>query len=112
MIRIVAEDGFYAHTENRFLELGIIKFDNVNAYLTELFAYKLIFKILQPSAKNYFNKRVDIHEHFTRAYGGLSIQYSRTNYRRLAISCRRIIIWNRIADKIRALSSLYIFKPA
>src|SRR6218665_4045633 len=80
MIQIVAGDSFYAHMENRFIELGIIKFENINTYLMGLFVYKSICKILPPSAQNYFTERVDVHEHFTRASGGLSVQYSRSNY--------------------------------
>src|SRR6218665_3735808 len=33
MIRIVAGDSFNAHTETRYLELRIIKFENINTYL-------------------------------------------------------------------------------
>jgi len=85
MIRMVAGDSFYARTENRFIELGIIKFENINTYLMGLFVYKSICKILPPSAQNYFTKRVDVHEHFISESGGLSVQYSRTNYRRFAV---------------------------
>jgi len=112
MIRIVAGDSFYAHTETRYLELGIIKFENINTYLMGLFVYKSVCNILPPSVQNYFIKRVDVHEHFTRASGGLSVQYSRTNYRRFAVSCRGPIIWNGIPKEISALPSLYQFKRA
>ena len=61
-----------------YLELGIIKFENINTYLMGLFVYKSVCNILPPSVQNYFIKRVDVHEHFTRASGGLSVQYSRT----------------------------------
>jgi len=95
-----------------YLELGIIKFENINTYLMGLFVYKSVCNILPPSVQNYFIKRVDVHEHFTRASGGLSVQYSRTNYRRFAVSCRDPIIWNGIPKEISALPSLYQFKRA
>ena len=69
MIRIVAGDSFYAHMETRYLELGIIKFENINTYLMGLFVYKSVYYLLRPSDQNYFIKRIDVHEHFTRASG-------------------------------------------
>jgi len=55
-----------------------------------LFTYKYVFKTLQPYAQNYFTKRVDVHDHFIRVCGlcSLSVQYSRINYRRSAVSYR------------------------
>ena|SRR6218665_1638023 len=63
-------------------------------------ALKFICKILPPSAQNYFNKRVDAQEHFTRVSGGLSD------------SCQGPIIWNKIPNEFSALPSLYQFKRA
>jgi len=75
IISTVAGNSYYANTENIFLELGIIKFKNVNAYLMGLFAYKSIFKILPQSVQNYFTKTAVVHKHFTTASGSLSVQY-------------------------------------
>ena len=69
MIRIAAGDSYYAHTETRYLELGIIHFQNINTYLMGLFIYKSVYNLLPPSVQNYFIKRIDVHEHLTRASG-------------------------------------------
>ena len=71
MIRIVAGDSCYAHTEIRYQELGIIKFENINTYVMGLFVYQTVYNLLPPSVQNYFIKIIDFHEHFTRASGGL-----------------------------------------
>src|SRR6218665_3460345 len=44
IIRIIARDKYYDHTHKRFIELGIMKFENINTYMTGLFTYKAIFK--------------------------------------------------------------------
>ena len=112
MIRVVAGDSFYAHTETRYLELGIITFENINTYLMGLFVYKSVCNILPFSVQNYLIKRLDVHEHFTRVSGGLSVQYSRTNYRRFAVSCWGPIVCYGIPKETSALLSLHQFKQA
>src|SRR6218665_4149162 len=87
-------------------------FNVADTYLMGLFVYKFVCNILPPSVQNYLIKRVDVHQHFIRASGGLSVQYPRTNYRRFAVSCRDPIIWNGIPKEISALPSLYQFKRA
>src|SRR6218665_2747197 len=112
MIRIVAGDSYYAHTETRYLELRIIKFENINTYLIGLFVYKSVCNILPPSVQNYFIKRVDVYEHFTRESVDLSLQYSTIIHRRFAGSCRFPIFWNGIPKEISSFSCLYQFKRA
>jgi len=37
IIRITARDKYYDHTHKRFIELEIMKFENINTYMTGLF---------------------------------------------------------------------------
>ena len=55
---------------------------------------------------NLFTKTIDVHEHYTRAVSGLTVQYARTNYRRFSLYCKGPIIWN----DIRAVKSFPQFK--
>src|SRR6218665_3482000 len=48
-IRVIARVSVDDHIHNRFIELGIMKFENLNTYLTGLFTYKSIFKLLSIS---------------------------------------------------------------
>jgi len=43
--------------------------------------------LLPKSFVNYFVKAADTHKYNTRAAGGLSAQYARTNYRKFALGC-------------------------
>lgn len=46
--------------------------------------------------QNVFVRRDGEHDHYTRASGNLSVQYTRTNYRRLYLFCKGPIFWNEI----------------
>jgi len=59
-----------------------------------MYGSKALNKLLRPVFQNYFTKRHDVHDHYTRAYGSLSAQYARTDYRRFSLFCKGPIIWN------------------
>ena len=50
-LRVITRDTYYAHTEARFLELGILKFTTINIYLIGNFVYIICNNLLPP----YFN---------------------------------------------------------
>ena len=81
-VRIIARDGYLAHTSLRFLEFGIMKFGNINTYLIGNFLYKYSNHLLPKEFSDYFNLRTEVHNHFTRFSDGLSVQFARTNYRK------------------------------
>lgn len=109
-IRIIARDKYYDHTSKRFQELDIMKFDCINRYLTGNFLFKYFNNLLPPVFTNFFTKTIDVHEHYTRAVSGLTVQYARTNYRRFSLYCKGPIIWNDIPANIRAVKSFPQFK--
>jgi len=39
---VVSKDTYYANTETKFQELGVLKFDHVNDYLIGNFYFKII----------------------------------------------------------------------
>src|SRR6218665_2614590 len=109
-IRIIARDKYYDHTSKRFQELAIMKFDCINRYLTGNFLFKYFNNLLPPVFTNFFTITIDVHEHYTRAVSGLSVQYARTNYRRFSLYSKGPIIWNEIPANIRAVKSFPQFK--
>src|SRR6218665_2418194 len=88
IIRIIVGDKYYAHTNHRFKQLGILKFQQINRYLIGIFMYKAINKLLPIMFQNFFVRRDEEHDHYTRASGNLSVQYARTNYRRFSLFCK------------------------
>jgi len=62
-IRIIARDKYYDHTSRRFQDLGIMKFDCINRYLTGNFLFKYFNNLLPPVFTNFFTKTIDVHEH-------------------------------------------------
>src|SRR6218665_42681 len=74
IIRIIVGDKYYAHTNHRFKQLGILKFQQINRYLIGIFMYKAINKLLPIMFQNFFVRRDEEHDHYTRASGNLSVQ--------------------------------------
>ena len=93
-----------------FKQLGILKFQQINRYLIGIFMYKAINKLLPIMFQNFFVRRDEEHDHYTRASGNLSVQYARTNYRRFSLFCKGPIIWNEIPFNICKVTMLVTFK--
>src|SRR6218665_3119126 len=91
-----------------------MKFENIglNAYMTGIFTYKVIFKLLPSATVIFFTKREEEHDHFTRASKDLSNQCARTNYRRFSLTCRGPIVWNNILNNICDLRTFAQFNSA
>ena len=104
VIRIIKGQKWNDHTQPIFEELGIMKFDNLNNYLIGLFTYKVVYNLIPSPVSNYFTKREQVHAYSLRASGNLSIQFSRTNCRKHALTCRGPIIWNNIPKDIRNIT--------
>src|SRR6218665_2239525 len=66
-LRVITRDTYYAHTEAKFLELGILKFININIYLIGNFVYRLCNNLL-PLYFNFFVIKIHVvHDHYTRS---------------------------------------------
>src|SRR6218665_1649971 len=100
----------YAHTNHRFKQLGILKFQQINRYLRGIFMYKAINKLLPIMFQSFFVRRDEEYDHYTRASWNLSVQYARTNYRRFSLFCKGPIIWNEIPSSISKVTMLGTFK--
>jgi len=79
------KDTYYAHTETKFQELGVLMFDHVNDYLIGNFYFKITLNILSSFFYAYCTR---IHE----------------------VKCRRPLVWNMIPINIREQKSFYSFK--
>jgi len=110
VIRVLFKDSYYAHTAPRFLQMGIIRFDQLNTYLIGIFVYRAINKLLPHQFHGYFSRVEDRCGPTTRSVGKLVIQYARTNIKRFSVYCQGPAIWNKIPDIIRNSSTLSSFK--
>src|SRR6218665_2310019 len=59
--------------------------------------------------QNFFVRRDEEHDHYTRSSGNLSVQYARTK-RRFSLFCKDPIIWNEISSNICKVTMLVTFK--
>ena len=87
ILRIIGGDNPRATTSSSFQKTIIMRFHNLNMYFTGIFVYQFMNKLLPKSFVNYFVKTADTPKYSTRAVGGLSAQYARTNYRKFALGC-------------------------
>src|SRR6218665_143885 len=100
----------YAHTEAKFLELGILKFTNINIYLIGNFVYRFCNNLLPPYFNSFLIKIHVVHDHYTRNRDNFAIQYARTDYRKFSLRCRGPEVWNLIPLNLRDLKTFYSFK--
>jgi hypothetical protein len=109
-IRLIARDKKYSHTENRYYEYKILKFDNINLLQTGIFMYKYFNKLLPKAFPQLFTMVTDVHTHFTRSATGFSEIYVRTNYCWFSLRSRGPKLWNKIPFNIKKAKSLGLFK--
>ena len=90
----------------------IMKFECINVYLTGIFVYKVINKLLLEIFLSYFLKITFKHKYSTRATSGqgLIIKYARTNYHKFVLTIRWHNVWNDIPISIRQVDNIRQFK--
>ena len=85
------------HTQSmhtcRFKQLRLLKVKQINRYLMGMF-------------QNYFTRRHNVHDLYTRAFGSLSVQCTRTDYRKFLQFCKVPITWNKIPSYAMCLRLL------
>src|SRR6218665_1085169 len=65
-LRVITRDTYCAHTEAKFLELGILKFTNINIYLIGNFVYRFCNNLLPPYFNSFLIKIHIVHDHYRR----------------------------------------------
>ena len=99
-IRIITGQSYLAHTNNLFLQENMLKFTDVNIYLTAIFMFKNLNKFKTFSSHNYN----------TRGKLLLRPEFQRISLTQQNISYRGPKIWNSLPEPIRNSRSLQIFK--
>ena len=110
LVRIINNSEFNAHTYPIFLNLNILRFDQINRYATALFIFKAINNIMPLILHNFFQFTSDIHRYFTRQSSNLYVPRSRTNLYNFSIKYHGALVWNSIPHNIRCSPSIYVFK--
>ena len=99
-IRVISGESYLSHTNSLFYQHGILKFTDINTYLTALFMFKNL---------NNFNTFSN-HNYRTRGRFLLRPQFQRTVITQQSIKYRGPKTWNSLPNSIKSIRTLPSFK--
>ena len=100
VIRILSGEPYLAHTNNLFCQQSVLKFTDINKYLTALFMFKNFDKFATFSNHNYS----------TRGQFSLRPKFQRTNITQQSIAYHGPKTWNSLPDYMKSIRTLPAFK--
>ena len=109
-VRYIANIPYRAHTEQKFIELQLLKIDDIRRMQIGEFIYRFNRGLLPPVYKDFFCLTTDRHPYQTRSSGSYHEPYAHTNTRLFSIRCTGAQIWNEIPLSIRQQTNLRSFK--
>ena len=109
-IRIISNTDYLAHSSKLFLNLKLLKLDDLMKFQLGTFMYKLKYNKLPNVIPHMFVTNENIHSHNTRNKNGYLIPSVRTNCRKFTVGYAGPILWNSFPQKLRQLPSEVIFK--
>ena len=109
-IRIISNTDYLAHSSKLFLNLKLLKLDDIMKFQLGTFLYKLKYNKLPNVIPHMFVTSENIHSHNTRNKNGYLIPSVRTNCRKCTVGYAGPILWNSFPQKLRQLPSEVIFK--
>ena len=109
-IRIISNRDYLAHSSKLFLNLKLLKLDDIMKFQLGTFMYKLMYNKLPNVIPHMFVTNENIHSHNTRNKNGYIIPSVRTNCRKFTVGYAGPILWNSFSQKLRQLPSEVIFK--
>ena len=110
LVRIINFSDYNAHTDPLFSNLKILKFEQINIYLTGIFVYKVTHELMPNIFQNFFRFNSDVHFHSTRNKENLYVPQYKTNVCKFAVRYHGPIVWNMIPLDVRKILSLCLFK--
>ena len=109
-IRIISNTDYLAHSSKLFLNLKLLKLDDIITFQLGTFMYKLKYNKLPSVIRHVFVSNENIHSHNTRNENGYQIPNVRTNCRKFTVGYAGPIGWNSIPQQLRQLPSEVLFK--
>ena len=109
-IRIISNTDYLAHSSKLFLNLKLLKLDDIMKFQLGTFMYKLKYNKLPNVIPHMFVTNENIHSYNTRNKNGYLIPSVRTNCRKFTVGYAGPILWNSFPQKLRQLPSEVIFK--
>ncbi len=109
LIRSMSKADYLAHTHELFVQLGILKLEDIYYMETAKFMYKYVCMDLPVSLSNIFQNTCMVHSHATRQASHIRGYHPRTNLSSKSVLCQGPAIWNALHVDIQNKSSLRSF---
>ena len=109
-LRIMCGKSRRESTENIFSDLKILKFTDINTYLTGRFMYKFYKKNVPEIFTSFFQCNSSVHGYSTRQREYLHVPPVKSNLSQFSIRYRGVVVWNAILkSKINPDVSEFVF---
>ena len=107
VVRAIAGVTRGEHTNSLFIELGLLKINEINIFITCTFVFKSINGLIRPA--NYFHENFD-HDHNLRRRELLRPPFVSTTQSQSTPKYYGCLMWNSLPQDILSVSSLFTFK--
>ena len=100
-------------TEHIFSDLKILKFIDINLYLTVRFMYKFLRGGVPGVFNKFFHRNNAVHNYFTRQSEYLHVPLEKSNLSQFCIRYRGVTVWNAILKStINSNCSEHVFSKS
>ena len=98
------------HTGPLFIDLGILKLNNINHYVLQLFIFRFPTRKLPAIFDDMFTRNDDIHSHDTKQKLHLHVPLPQTNLVKMSVWYTGVTRWNYYTKFIYTYCSLGVYK--
>ena len=105
-IRIVGNIDYNGHTNSVFMELKLLKFDDIIKSKIGVVMYKAFNNLLNERLSRCFI----LSNSNTRQYMNFYVQFKRTKLKSFCLSCSGVTLWNNLDSSLKKCKSVILFK--
>lgn len=109
-LRIIVGCSYFASAEPLFKSTNILPVKQLQLYQTAEFMYKYYNHNLPSAFSGYYTQVAELTPYYLRSDANFRPSFARTNTRKFSIKIMGPMIWNRLSQSIRTVSSLSLFK--
>ena len=101
---------FRAHTGPLYFANKILNFYDINDYIIGSFMYESLSGNIPDIFRNYFQRNVDVHDHYLWNTNDLYVPCGRLDIRKFSIKIAGANLWNSLPSFVKNSQSIHIFK--
>src|SRR6218665_917551 len=109
-IRVIVGCSYFASAEPLFKSTNILPVKQLQLYHSAEFMCKYYNHNLPSAFSGYYTQVAELTPYYLRSDANFRLSFARTNTRKFSIKIMGPMIWNRLSQSIRTVSSLSLFK--